>query len=133
MKRTLLNSFLAPPLISAATLAAAPAMAQMLSGPPANPRYKYWTPMPPGIESGGRCLAGVFVSDDQLTAPHPELGQRARAAYAWIGGRRLDHGRALSSCAAMRTSRSSRPYAATSWTPTGRPAELQWSGSETAG
>jgi hypothetical protein len=30
---------------------ALPAMAQMLSGPPANPQYKYSTPMPPGVES----------------------------------------------------------------------------------
>jgi hypothetical protein len=42
-------SALALALITAATLAAAPAMAQMLSGPPANPQYKYSTPMPSGI------------------------------------------------------------------------------------
>ena len=30
-------------------LAAVPAMAQMLDGPPADPQYKYSTPMPPGI------------------------------------------------------------------------------------
>src|SRR5271157_5368900 len=49
MKRDLLNPFLALALISAATLAAMPAMAQSLSGPPAAPQYKYSTPMPPGI------------------------------------------------------------------------------------
>ncbi len=47
------------------------------------------------------------------------------APYAWIGGRRLDQGRAFSSCAAMRMSRSSRPYGATRWAPIGKPAELQ--------
>src|SRR5271157_1295046 len=49
MKRDLLNPFLALALISAATLAAMPAMAQSLSGPPAAPQYKYSTPMPPGV------------------------------------------------------------------------------------
>ena len=49
MKRTLLNSFLALVLISAAALAAMPAMAQPLSGPPADPQYKYSTPMPLGV------------------------------------------------------------------------------------
>jgi hypothetical protein len=33
----------------AVALAAVPAMAQMLSGPPANPQYKYSTPLPSGI------------------------------------------------------------------------------------
>ncbi len=48
-KRVLLNPYLAPTLIAAATMAAVPAMAQMLSGPPAEPQYKYSTPMPPGV------------------------------------------------------------------------------------
>ncbi len=30
-------------------LVAVPTMAQLLTGPPANPQYKYSTPMPPGI------------------------------------------------------------------------------------
>jgi hypothetical protein len=49
MKRNPLNTFLALALVAAATLAATPAMAQMLSGPPANPQYKYSTPMSPGV------------------------------------------------------------------------------------
>jgi hypothetical protein len=49
MKRSLLNPFLALVSISAATLAVVPTMAQPLSGPPANPKYKYSTPIPPGI------------------------------------------------------------------------------------
>jgi hypothetical protein len=36
-------------IIVTAMLAAVPAMAQTLSGPPANPQYKYSTPLPPGI------------------------------------------------------------------------------------
>ena len=39
---------------------------------------------------------------------------------AWTGGRRSAHGAAASSCAATRISRSSRPKAATSWTPDGQ-------------
>jgi hypothetical protein len=49
MKRALLNPFLAPALIAAATMAAAPAMAQPLRGPPADPQYQYSTPMPPAV------------------------------------------------------------------------------------
>jgi len=49
MKHALSGLFLAPVLISAAALAAVPAMAQMLEGPPADPQYKYSTPMPPGV------------------------------------------------------------------------------------
>jgi hypothetical protein len=37
-----------------ATLVAAPAMGQMLSGPPANPQFKYSTPLPPGIAAPAR-------------------------------------------------------------------------------
>ena len=36
-------------IIVAIMLAAMPAVAQMLSGPPADPQYKYSTPMPPGV------------------------------------------------------------------------------------
>ena len=36
-------------IIVSAMLAAVPAMAQMLGGPPADPQYKYSTPIPPGI------------------------------------------------------------------------------------
>jgi hypothetical protein len=49
VKRALLKQFLVPALIAAAAMAAAPAMAQMLSGPPADPQYKYSPPMPPGV------------------------------------------------------------------------------------
>ena len=38
---------------------------------------------------------------------------------------RSAHGAAVSSWAATRTSRSSRPWAATSWTPIGKP-DYQW-------
>jgi len=38
-------------LILALTMAAIPAMAQPLSGPPADPQYKHSTPMPPGVAS----------------------------------------------------------------------------------
>ena len=36
-------------IIVSVMLAAVPAMAQTLSGPPADPQYKYSTPMPPGV------------------------------------------------------------------------------------
>ena len=49
MKGIVLKAYFAPALIAAATLAATPAMAQMLEGPPADPQYKYSTPMPSGI------------------------------------------------------------------------------------
>ena len=49
MKHVLMKPFQAPALLAAATLTAAPAMAQMLEGPPADPQYEYSTPMPPGV------------------------------------------------------------------------------------
>jgi hypothetical protein len=48
MRSKTLSQFTAA-IIVAVMLAAVPAMAQMLSGPPADPQYKYSTPMPPGI------------------------------------------------------------------------------------
>ena len=51
---------------------------------------------------------------------------------ACTGGRWSIHGRAVSSCAATRRSRSSRPVAATSCTPMGRPS-AQWRGTDIAG
>jgi hypothetical protein len=47
MKRTLL--LLYPVLALASIAGTMPAMAQVLNGPPANPQYKYSTPMPPGV------------------------------------------------------------------------------------
>ncbi|MFO1398112.1 MAG: DUF1254 domain-containing protein [Burkholderiales bacterium] len=49
MKRPPLHRFLAPSLITVAMLMAAQAIAQPLSGPPANAQFKYSTPLPPGI------------------------------------------------------------------------------------
>lgn len=49
MKRALLHSLFAVALTLAATLAAMPAMAQPLTGAPADPQFKYSTPMPPGV------------------------------------------------------------------------------------
>ena len=54
-------------------------------------------------------------------------------APANTGGRRSAQGRACSSWAATRISRSSRPKGATSWTPIGSPSSVQCSGSEIAG
>ena len=48
-------------------------------------------------------------------------------------GRRFAQGWAASSCAATRINRSSRPYAATSWTPMGKPSPFQCSGRLIAG
>ena len=60
----------------------------------------------------------------------PSSAARVRREAAG-GGRR--QGRAASSCAATRKSRSSRPTRATSCTPSGSPSALQCSGSEIAG
>ena len=49
MRQALLYSVLALALIAAATLGAVPAMAQMLTGPPADPQYKNSTPIPPSV------------------------------------------------------------------------------------
>jgi [protein-PII] uridylyltransferase len=64
---------------------------------------------------------------------HPERGQLTPGRHACTGGRRSAQGAASSSWLATRTSRSSRPYAATSCTPTGRPPGVQCSGRLTAG
>ena len=50
----------------------------------------------------------------------PRRERQARFAQAWTGGLRSAHGCACSSCAATRSSRSSRPYAAMRCTPIGR-------------
>src|SRR5690242_9683896 len=60
-----------------------------------------------------------------------EYGQAAAAACT--GGRRVDQGRACSSCAARRSSVASSPKRPAICTPTGIPPELQCSGSEMAG
>jgi len=44
-----LNSFWYPGLALALIAVTTPAMAGMLEGPPANPQYKYSSPMPPGV------------------------------------------------------------------------------------
>ena len=49
LKRAWPNSLLVPALLTATALAATPAMAQSLSGPPANPQYKFSTPLPSGV------------------------------------------------------------------------------------
>jgi hypothetical protein len=49
MRRVLLKPFLAPALIAAVPLLARWALAQPLSGPPADPQYKFSTAMPPGV------------------------------------------------------------------------------------
>jgi len=51
MNPVLLKRFLSLACITAATQVAADAMAQPLTGPPANPQYKYSTPMPPDVAS----------------------------------------------------------------------------------
>ena len=60
--------------------------------------------------------AEPFIGD----APYSPARPRAKPSQD-SGGRRSLHGAAVSSCAATRSSRSSRPSAATSWTPTGSP------------
>jgi deazaflavin-dependent oxidoreductase (nitroreductase family) len=58
---------------------------------------------------------------------------RMVGCYAWTAGCRWLQGAACSSWLATRTRRSSRPYAATSCTPTGRPPGVQCRGRLTAG
>ena len=70
--------------------------------------------------------------DDVEGDPH-RLQLRPSFVHCRIGGRRWTHGTAASSCAPTRTSTSSRPWAATSWTPRGRPSSGQPSGSDNAG
>ena len=67
--------------------------------------------------------------------PCPRSGQSpARSErYAVIPGRMSRHGVASSSCAAIRTSSSSRPIAAANCTPIGRPLRERCNGSEIAG
>src|SRR5215211_1362672 len=68
-----------------------------------------------------------IIADQEAAATSPA------DAPAKTGGRRSAHGCASSSWEAARISRSSRPKAATRWTPTGRPSGVQWRGSEIAG
>ena len=65
--------------------------------------------------------------------PEFGLGRLQSVGQACRGGRRSIQGGACSSCDPTRINRSSRPTAATSWTPTGNPSGVQWSGSEIAG
>ena len=62
------------------------------------------------------------------------FGHGRDATYqACTGGRSWAHGCASSSWAAMRSNRSSRKWAATNCTPTGKPSGVQCSGRLTAG
>ena len=77
-------------VLALAPLAAVPALAQPLSGPPANPQYKYSTPMPPGIASpdkvetrfGTLNFFGGFPDDQSAQKIYDNLDfQRAVQAY----------------------------------------------------
>ena len=77
----------------------------------------------PGVKVGS--LAGRCSHDGEPLISDDPCARHDRAAKPFgTGGRRASlHGAAVSSCAATRRSRSSRPSAATSWTPTGSPGE----------
>ena len=75
-----------------------------------------------------RCRAVVTQSDSAIVAVGAIKGLTRQ-----IAGCRLSHGMARSSCAATASSRSSRPWGATSWMPIGKPSLLMASGSEIDG